>query len=124
MCCLRQVRRRSCGHRLPLREQHHSLVLTELVEGLATGSPNQFNGWSNNGYDTAIGRADALPDGSEREQLYSQAGRILASDAPVIFFYQTIDWRLVRSYIKNLAFTPIDDFRGDFYLNTIKIPEH
>ena len=89
-----------------------------------TDSTNQFNGWSNAEYDQTIVRADILPDGAERDQLYARASRILASDAPVIFFYQPVDWTLVRSYVKNVTFTPIDDFPGDFHLDSIQIARH
>ena len=89
-----------------------------------TGSGNQFSGYSSSAYDNAVNAADSAVDQTKRDQLYNQAGQTLVNDAPVIFLYQRNGWTLVKSYVKNVSYTPIDDFLGDFYTSSIQIQAH
>lgn len=96
----------------------------DLYDVFITGSGIQSSGYSSPTYDAAVNSANASVDQAKRDSLYAQAGQLLASDTPVIFLYQSFGWTLVKPYVMNLAFTPLDDFLGDFYTYTIQIAPH
>jgi oligopeptide transport system substrate-binding protein len=89
-----------------------------------TGSGNQFNGWSNSAYDTAVKAGDAAAADAQRDSNYATAETALVTDAPVIFLDQRISWWLVKPYVKNLNVTPNDDFLGDLSTYSIQIGQH
>jgi oligopeptide transport system substrate-binding protein len=66
-----------------------------------------------------VAGADLQPD--RRDQEYQQAQQILVGDAPVAFLAQTVNWNLVRSYVKGSTPTSVDEWPGALFLAQIYI---
>ncbi len=74
-----------------------------------TGSGNQFSGWSNSQYDALVKKADVAPKESDRDAAYSQAQKLLAQEAPVMFLYQDEKFLLIASKVQGYTRTALDD---------------
>jgi oligopeptide transport system substrate-binding protein len=66
-------------------------------------------------YDNLVRAAatDSQPD--RRDQEYRQAQAMLVSDAPVAFLAQTVSWSLVKSYVKGITPTSVDEWPGALF---------
>jgi len=79
-----------------------------------TGSGNQFSGWSDKAYDTAVAAGDSAPKDSDRYASYAMAQQILVQQAPVAFIFQQQKLYLKSPKVQGLVDTPLDDdWAGD-----------
>ena len=75
-----------------------------------TGSGNQFSGWSNSQYDSAVKKGDTTPKTADRLAAYSDAQKVLTQQAPVTFLYQAENFYLLSSKVQGQVPTPLDDY--------------
>jgi oligopeptide transport system substrate-binding protein len=77
--------------------------------------------YQNQQYDNFVhvAGADLQPD--RRDQEYQQAQQILVGDAPVAFLAQTVNWNMVRSYVKGSTPTSVDEWPGALFPTQIYI---
>ncbi len=63
-------------------------------------SPINSERYNNPAFDSLFTRAVRTLDDAERMKLYAQAEQIAVDDAPMIFIYHDMDYRLVQPYVK------------------------
>ena len=85
---------------------------------------NNFDRYSSTRYDQFVKAADGDNTPSRRDQEYGQAEQLLIGDAPVAFLAQTVNWFLVRSYVRGLQTTPLDVWPGDGSPEKIYLSPH
>ncbi|HZP16098.1 MAG TPA: peptide ABC transporter substrate-binding protein [Nocardioides sp.] len=84
-----------------------------------TGSGNQFSGWSDKTYDSAVQTGDNASSNSARYAAYAQAQKELVSQAPVTFIFQSEKFFLLSPKVQGLVNTPLDDdWAGDLASST------
>jgi ABC-type oligopeptide transport system substrate-binding subunit len=89
------------------------------------GSGNQFSGYCNKQYDDLVARADQDLNAAERPKLYDQAQKMLLDDIAGGMIYQRSTYHLVKPYVQNLSYTPLDsEYYGVFYLTNMSIAQH
>ena len=86
-----------------------------------TSSSNNASLYQNQQYDNFVGVAGADPEATRRDQEYQQAQRMLVGDAPVAFLAQTVSWNLVRSYVRGVTTTSLDEWPGALFPTQIYI---
>ncbi len=64
-------------------------------------SPINSTRYSNPDFDALYARALVTLDDTERFKLYRQAEQIAVNDAPMIFIYHDMDYRLVQPYVRD-----------------------
>ena len=86
-----------------------------------TTSSHNVGLYQNPQYDNFVRDAsvDLQPD--RRDQEYQQAQAMLVSNAPVAFLAQTVSWDLVRSYVKGITPTSLDEWPGALFPTQIYI---
>jgi oligopeptide transport system substrate-binding protein len=72
-----------------------------------SGSAENHTGYSNPAFDRLLADAAVERDPAHRRQLYLQAQQIILADAVIIPCYHSIDYTLVKPYVKGLAITPM-----------------
>jgi oligopeptide transport system substrate-binding protein len=77
--------------------------------------------YQNPQYDNFVRAAAADTQPDRRDQEYRQAQAMLVTDAPVAFLAQTVSWNLIRSYVKGITPTSIDEWPGALFPNQIYI---
>lgn len=95
--------------------------LDQFLSGQVGG---QWSRYSDPAFDRLVKQADAEPNDTRRSQLYSQAGQLLANDAPVAFLYQPVDVVLHQPWVSGLALTGMDDWPGDLYAANLAVSAH
>jgi oligopeptide transport system substrate-binding protein len=86
-----------------------------------TSSSNNASLYQNQQYDNFVRVAGADPEATRRDQEYQQAQRMLVGDAPVAFLAQTVGWNLVRSYVRGVTTTSLDEWPGALFPTQIYI---
>lgn len=86
-----------------------------------TSSSNNASLYQNQQYDNFVRVAGADPEATRRDQEYQQAHRMLVGDAPVAFLAQTVSWNLVRSYVRGVITTSLDEWPGALFPTQIYI---
>lgn len=71
-------------------------------------SPNgpNYSRYSNSEYDRLFEEALLVTDPVRQMELYQQAERIAVEEAPWLFLYYTVRYRLLQPYVRNLVFNP------------------
>jgi ABC-type oligopeptide transport system substrate-binding subunit len=89
-----------------------------------TTSSNNLAFYQNQQYDNfvRVARTDSQPD--RRDQEYQQAQQMLLADAPAAFLAQTISWHLVRSYVRGVVSSPVQEWPGALALGQISVAPH
>ena len=89
-----------------------------------TTSSNNVAFYQNQQYDNfvRVARTDVQPD--RRDQEYQQAQQMLVGDAPVAFLAQSVSWHLVRSYVRGVTTSPVDEWPGALDPGRISIAPH
>jgi oligopeptide transport system substrate-binding protein len=89
-----------------------------------TTSSNNLALYQNQQYDNFVqaARTDTQPD--RRDQEYQQAQQMLVDDAPVAFLAQSVSWRLVRTYVRGVTSSPVEEWPGALNPNLISIAPH
>jgi oligopeptide transport system substrate-binding protein len=78
-------------------------------------SSNNVGLWQNQQYDNFVRVASSELQSDLRDQEYQQAQQMLVGAAPVAFLAQLVTWYLVRSYVRGLTTTSIDEWPGALY---------
>lgn len=73
----------------------------------ASGSPENYTGYSNPEVDRLFADAAIERDPARRRALYLEAQRRILADAVVIPAYHSIDYTLVKPHVKGLTITPM-----------------
>ena len=89
-----------------------------------TTSSNNVAFYQNQQYDNfvRVARTDVQP--TRRQQEYQQAQQMLVGDVPVAFLAQSVSWYLVRSYIRGLTTSSVDEWPGALAPAQIAIAPH
>jgi ABC-type oligopeptide transport system substrate-binding subunit len=89
-----------------------------------TTSSNNLAFYQNQQYDNfvRVARTDSQPD--RRDQEYQQAQQMLLADAPAAFLAQTISWHLVRSYVRGVVSSPVQEWPGALAPGQISVAPH
>jgi peptide/nickel transport system substrate-binding protein/oligopeptide transport system substrate-binding protein len=72
-----------------------------------SGSPENHTGYSNPAFDRLLAAAAVERDPARRRDLYLQAQQMILADAVIIPCYHSIDYTLVKPYVKGLTITPM-----------------
>jgi len=89
-----------------------------------TTSSNNTAFYQNQQYDNfvRVARTDAQAD--RRDQEYQQAQQMLVGDAPAAFLAQSVSWHLVRTYVRGVTTSPVDEWPGALNPTLISIAPH
>jgi len=89
-----------------------------------TTNSNNLSFYQNQQYDNfvRVARTDVQP--GRREQEYQQAQQMLVGDAPVAFLAQTVNWHLLRQYVRGITASPVDEWPGALNPTEISIAPH
>jgi oligopeptide transport system substrate-binding protein len=89
-----------------------------------TTNSNNLSFYQNQQYDNfvRVARSDAQP--ARRDQEYQQAQQMLVGDAPVAFLAQLVSWHLVRSYVRGITTSTVEEWPGAFDPTQIAIAPH
>jgi oligopeptide transport system substrate-binding protein len=89
-----------------------------------TTSSNNVAFYQNQQYDNfvRVARTDLQP--ARRDQEYQQAQQMLVGDAPVAFLAQSVSWYLVRSYVRGVTTSSVDEWPGALSPGQIAIAPH
>ena len=86
-----------------------------------TTSSNNVGLYQNQQYDNFVHVAGQDLQADRRDQEYQQAQQMLVGDAPVAFLAQTVNWNLVRTYVRGLTTTSVDEWPGALFPTQIYI---
>ena len=85
-----------------------------LPDLFTTGSPNNFNSYSNSSFDALMLQAAAEADDAKRLDLYDQAHKLLVDDAGIVPLYNPVTYVLVKPDVMNYVITGVDGYvKGD-----------
>ncbi len=71
-------------------------------------------GYKNEQFDALVNEGDVTTDPAKRAELYKEAQRLLLSDIPAAFGYNSLNHYLVKPWVKGYLTTPQDNlFPGD-----------
>ena len=89
-----------------------------------TTNSNNLSFYQNQQYDNfvRVARTDVQP--GRRDQEYQQAQQMLVGDAPVAFLAQTVNWHLLRQYVRGITASPVDEWPGALNPTEISIAPH
>ena len=89
-----------------------------------TTNSNNLSFYQNQQYDNfvRVARTDVQP--GRRDQEYQQAQQMLVGDAPVAFLAQTVNWHLLRKYVRGITASPVDEWPGALNPTEISIAPH
>ena len=89
-----------------------------------TTNSNNLPFYQNQQYDNfvRVARTDVQP--GRRDQEYQQAQQMLVGDAPVAFLAQSVNWHLVRQYVRGVTTSPVDEWPGALNPTEISIAPH
>jgi oligopeptide transport system substrate-binding protein len=86
-----------------------------------TTSSNNVGLYQNQQYDNFVRVAGSDPQADRRDQEYQQAQQMLVGDAPVAFLAQTVNWNLLRPYVRGVTRTSVDEWPGALFPTRIYI---
>jgi oligopeptide transport system substrate-binding protein len=86
-----------------------------------TTSSNNAGLYQNQQYDNFVRVAGADVQADRRDQEYQQAQQMLVADAPVAFLAQTVNWTLLKPYVRGVTTTSVDEWPGALFPTQIYI---
>jgi oligopeptide transport system substrate-binding protein len=89
-----------------------------------TTSSNNVAFYQNQQYDSFVRVARTDLQADRRDQEYQQAQQMLVDDAPVAFLGQSVSWHLVRTYVRGVTTSPVDEWPGALNPTLISIAPH
>ena len=89
-----------------------------------TTSSNNVAFYQNQQYDNFVRVARTDTQADRRDQEYQQAQQMLVGDAPVAFLVQSVSWHLVRTYVRGVTTSPVDEWPGALNPTLISIAPH
>jgi oligopeptide transport system substrate-binding protein len=93
-----------------------------LPDLFTTGTPNNFNSYSNSAFDDLMRQAAAETDNETRLDLYDQAHKLLIDDAAIVPLYNPVTYVLVKPDVKNYTITGVDGYvKGDLFFDKVYI---
>ena len=80
-------------------------------------SPINSTRYNNPEFDKLFEQALATPDDEERMELYAKAEQVAVNDAPMLWIFHDLDFRLVQPWVKGYYSNPMDrrDFSGVWF---------
>ena len=96
------------------------------IAGLFTcGGGNNDDQYCNPEVDDLIEQAASEQDPAAQQTLYEQANKIISDDAAALFLRYGVNSQLVRPYVGNVQFTPMDSqVPGEHFYESIQMLEH
>ena len=76
--------------------------------------------YSNPKLDKLVNRARTMVDWTQREKLYQEAESVIVDDAPWIFLYTNVEYKIVQPYVKGQQLHPL--IRNE--MSTIELEAH
>ena len=93
-----------------------------LPDLFTSGTPNNFNGYSNSAFDALMQQAAAETDNVQRLELYDQGHKLLIDDAGIVPLYNPVTHVLVKPDVINLVITGLDGYvKGDLAFDKVFI---
>ena len=93
-----------------------------LPDLFTTGTPNNFNGYSNSSFDALMLQAAAETDNEKRLDLYDQAHKLLIDDAGIVPLYNPVTYVLVKPNVMDYTITGVDGYvKGDLFFDKVYI---
>jgi oligopeptide transport system substrate-binding protein len=93
-----------------------------LPDLFTTGTPNNFNGYSNSSFDALMQQAAAETDNDKRLALYDQAHKLVIDDAGIVPLYNPVTHVLVKPDVMNYVITGLDGYvKGDLGFHQVFI---
>jgi oligopeptide transport system substrate-binding protein len=89
-----------------------------------TTSSNNFALYQNKQYDNFVRAASTDTQADRRDQEYKQAQKMLVNDVPAAFLAQSVNWYLVRPYVRGVTTSPLDEWPGALFSSQIYIGAH
>jgi oligopeptide transport system substrate-binding protein len=89
-----------------------------------TTSSNNTAFYQNQQYDSFVRVARTDTQADRRDQEYQQAQQMLVGDAPAAFLAQSVSWHLVRTYVRGVVTSPVDEWPGALSPTLISIAPH
>jgi oligopeptide transport system substrate-binding protein len=89
-----------------------------------TTSSNNAAFYQNQQYDNFVRVARTDTQADRRDQEYQQAQQMLVGDAPAAFLAQSVSWHLVRTYVRGVTTSPVDEWPGALNPTLISIAPH
>ena len=89
-----------------------------------TTSSNNTAFYQNQQYDNFVRVARTDLQSDRRDQEYQQAQQMLVGDAPVAFLAQSVSWDLVRTYVRGVITSPVEEWPGALNPALISIAPH
>jgi oligopeptide transport system substrate-binding protein len=89
-----------------------------------TTSSNNTAFYQNQQYDSFVRVARTDTQADRRDQEYQQAQQMLVGDAPVAFLAQSVSWHLLRTYVRGVVTSPVDEWPGALSPTMISIAPH
>jgi oligopeptide transport system substrate-binding protein len=89
-----------------------------------TTSSNNVAFYQNQQYDNFVRVAKTDTQADRRDQEYQQAQQMLVGDAPAAFLAQTVSWHLVRTYVRGIINSPVQEWPGALDPGKISISPH
>jgi oligopeptide transport system substrate-binding protein len=97
----------------------------QLRDLFACGAGNNNSHWCSKQFDDLLDKGAAATDPAASKEIYVQASRLLADDAPVFFIGYATVRNMVKPYVSGLTSVANDHQNiGDVFYETIKILEH
>lgn len=92
----------------PDPENFLNLLWGKNAAPVGTASPINSTRYSNPQFDALFEQALATFDDSARMQLYAQAEQIAVDEAPMLWIFHDLDFRLVQPWVKGYRSNPMD----------------
>jgi len=93
-----------------------------LPDLFTTGTPNNFDGYSNSSFDALMLQAAAETDNAKRLALYDQAHKLMIDEAAIVPLYNPVTYVLVRPDVMNYVITGVDGYvKGDLNFDKVYI---
>ncbi len=89
-----------------------------------TTSSNNTALYQNQQYDNFVRVARTDTQADRRDQEYQQAQQMLVGDAPAAFLAQSVSWHLMRTYVRGVTISPVDEWPGALNPTLISIAPH
>lgn len=92
----------------PDPENFLNLLWGKNAAPAGTPSPLNSTRYSNPQFDALFEQALATADDAERMKLYARAEQIAVNDAPMLWIFHDLDFRLVQPWVRNYFSNPMD----------------
>jgi oligopeptide transport system substrate-binding protein len=88
---------------------------SDWYHAFLTTSSNNVGLYQNQQYDNFVRVAGGDLQADRRDQEYQQAQQMLVGDSPVAFLAQTVNWNLLKPYVRGITATSVDEWPGALF---------